>query len=95
MIAGEDFPAGVYDISCYNSYGSGIVFLDLMSTDGENFIWSDEIYFDNDGGSAFYQAFPFTPGSMITVEDGLYGVMLEPTFEIGQEMYDITWGTAQ
>ena len=97
MIAGEDFPAGVYDICFYDSfaYGSGNVFLDLMSPDGESFIWSDVVHFGSEGGIVFYQGFPFTPGSMITVEDGLDGVTLEPTYEIGQEMYDITWGSEQ
>lgn len=40
----------------------------------------------------YYTNIPLTPGTLIIVEEGLEGIYLAPTYEIGQEMYDITWG---
>lgn len=101
MIAGQDFLAGVYDIY-YTSESEtewGNVEIQILNSEGDT-MWERFIYFDGYVGDTyvgdgFFANVPFTPGSKILVEENLSGVSLCPSYEISQEMYDITWGVAE
>ena len=94
MVAGKDFPAGVYDVyfTAASGNGQGYVNLYLMNQSGTEFMWNELLYFDENAGDGYYASFPFTPGSEFIADEGLKGMLLVPSHAVGLEMYDITWG---
>ena len=106
MIAGVDFPAGVYDIvySPTTESGWGYVDLQVMSEEDGYLLWNTGLYFEEPSGDysyeiddncGYYVNIPFTPGTIINVDPDLDGIYIYPSYQIGQEMYDITWGAGQ
>ena len=92
VVVGEDVPAGVYDFIFMpdSQLESGFVIVEFnnFTEYGGEF----PIYFGPEsGGGNFFNA-PLTPGTVITVDESLSGVHLIPSYVVGPEMYDMTWG---
>ena len=83
MVAGQDFPAGVYDIS-YTSLGEaemGTVTISIWNNEYQNTVLVDNLYFDDSYGDTLYCNIPFEAGSYIYVS-GLRDVRLVPSWEV-------------
>lgn len=84
MIAGEDFPAGVYDIYYSASYDEegmdeyGSVDIVLWNGDMGELMMERSLYFNTSMGDMTYKNVPFTKASQITVKD-LHNVYLIPS----------------
>ena len=51
--------------------------------------------FSEDNIYGCYTNIPLTPGSVLTVGEELIGnIYIAPSYEVGQELYDMTWGAA-
>lgn len=83
MVAGIDFPAGVYDISYIPSIEAemGTVTISLWSNEYQSAILVDNLYFDDSYGDTIYCNVPFETGSYIYVS-GLENVELVPSLEV-------------
>ena len=92
VVVGEDIPTGVYDmiISSDSQLESGFVILEQHSFCGEG--GELPIYFGPEIGEEYYFNAPLTPGTVITVKEGLTGIHLIPSYVVGPAMYDMTWG---
>lgn len=83
MIAGEDFPEGIYDIFYQpgedeNEFGSIDWFVPMDEWEA-----AGSVYFDTYGGDQWYRNVAFPKGTMIVQED-LENVWLVPTEQIAQ-----------
>ena len=103
MVAGTDFPAGVYDIIFSpidkDTYGSVNLLVQSPGTVGS--MWEQSFYFEvyeesyecsEDNIYGYVVNIPLTSGTFLDIEEGLEGIYLYPSYEVGQDMYDITWG---
>lgn len=93
MIAGQDFPAGVYDVwfAADSGDGQGYFTMSVMKPSGTGEMWNNVLYFDENVGSYYYSQLILTPGSEICLDDGVNGVSIIPSYMISQELFDITW----
>ena len=80
MVAGVDFPAGVYDISYTASIETemGVVTISLWNTEYQQEYLAENLYFESDYGDTLYCNVPFEEGSHIYVS-GLQDVKLVPS----------------
>lgn len=80
VVAGQDFPAGVYDIYYTSTSGEefGAVVANLWSADVETFTLEEYAFFDGYMGDSYYRNVPLTAGSEVSVT-GLENVMLIPS----------------
>lgn len=94
MVAGLDFPAGVYDVYFDSTIGNGQGYLlsSVMNPSGTGEMWNHVLFFDEDDGDEYYAQLLLTPGSEINLDYGVEGVTIFPSYMISQELYDITWG---
>lgn len=86
LVAGKDFPAGVYDISYTASAESevGTVTISLWSNEYQNVSFVDNLCFDDSYGDTLYCNIPFEAGSYIYAS-GLKDVKLVPSLEVKAE----------
>lgn len=92
VVAGQDIPAGVYDIYYipYSEWESGYVHLNLDKF--TEYGGEIPVYFEAASGEGYFYNVPLMPGTVLEVDEGLAGVNLIPSYVIGQQMYDMTWG---
>ncbi len=107
VTTGVDFPAGVYDIIFVpeEDWGYGEVQIMIASRTQEKSAWvtalsfeclQDDFDYAEDNAYGYYTNIPLTPGSIVTVGEELLGeVYLAPSYEVGVETYDMTWGATE
>lgn len=102
MVAGVDFPAGVYDIvfAPVDNEEYGAIDVWMENPTQMDYMWENSFWFETydngytyseDNIYGYYVNIPFTPGTIVSVGEGLENVYLAPSYEIGQDMNDITW----
>lgn len=84
MVAGEDFPAGVYDISGRPAEEYGTVTCDIYLDNGDISFY---LFGDDMSDTQVYYNMTFTEGSMILLED-MEEVLLIPSEKIAFENYE-------
>jgi hypothetical protein len=103
MVAGEDFPAGVYDFvyAPHTENDWGYVDLQVMNPAQTEYMWEGSLFFNGDLEGlylseeniyGFHINIPLTPGTVIRMTDEFEGVSIVPSYGMSEEMYDITWG---
>lgn len=106
VTAGVDFPAGVYDIMFAPEteweYGEVQVVVENPNPGFSSWYMAlpfeymtDYFEFSEDNIYGCYTNIPLTPGTVVTVDEELIGnIYIAPSYEVGQELYDMTWGAA-
>ncbi len=97
-VAGQDFPAGVYDIwysveyrnadeENYESenYEYGTIEFEIFDNQSQSVIAGDSLYTDSEFGDYWYNNVPLTEGSTISVE-GVTEIYLVPSVQVSPEM---------
>ena len=83
MMAGNDFPAGVYDIQCMDPLEkSGLVKIVLWDTKFDRVYMEKELEIGGWSGISSFYNVPFTDGSYIRVH-GLENVKIVPSLYVG------------